>query len=348
MALLMYEDVRTSEDPEQTLLDFLGSAYQAGAKKRIGTRENYTLIKSRFDMDNTSNGIHHISVISGDEQRNANFYVKTLGLRMVMETVNQDDPSNYHLFYTNGTGQPGSSITFFPWPIATQGKSGSSEATVVSFVVSADSMEYWAERFGEQGIDFGGPFRRFDKQVIGFHDPDHLQPELVFDSAVDDVPAWPESTVPKKYAIRGFWGTELQLEKIEGTANVLGNIFGFEKKVTEENATLYQTGCTLGSAVILKKVEPETGKNGRGIVHHVAFRAKDKEEQKAMRQQVIEMGLSPTEVIDRDFFYSVYFQSPGGVLFEIATDGPGYSSVQNDEKMGIHYICQSGWSHAVK
>ena len=283
-------------------------------------------------METTSKGIHHISVISGDGQRNADFYLKTLGLRMVMKTVNQDDPFNYHLFYANGAGQPGSSITFFPWPMAVQGKPGSGEATKVSFAVPPGSIEYWSERFGERDIDFDGPYEQFGKKVLGFNDPDQLRLELVFDSSVSDIPAWDGGTVPEEYGIRGFWGTVMQLEEIEPTGEILENILGFEKKHTEENKTLYQAGSPIGSSVILEEVEPKRGQNGRGIVHHVAFRTRDKIEQEEMRQKVIKRGLSPTEIIDRDFFYSVYFQSPGGVLFEIATDGPGYSTVKDEDE----------------
>jgi glyoxalase family protein len=285
-------------------------------------------------MDKQAKGIHHISVISGDGQRNAHFYVKALGLRMVMKTVNQDDSSNYHLFYANGSGQPGSSITFFPWPTAVQGKPGSGEATAVSFEVPSNSMGYWAERFGEQGIDFDGPTERFGKQVMRFQDPDRLQLELVFDPAVDEISAWSESTVPAEHGIRGFWGSTLRLVETEATAEVLTTIFGFDQQAIEGNATLYSTSNDIGGNVIIKKVDPKASKNGRGIVHHVAFRAADEEEHKKMRQQVLDMGLNPTEIIDRDFFRSVYFQSPGGVLFEIATDGPGYRSAQDEHEMG--------------
>lgn len=285
-------------------------------------------------MKTASKGIHHISVISGDGQRNANFYVKALGLRMVMKTVNQDDNSNYHLFYANGSGQPGSSITFFPWPMAVQGKPGSGQATAVSFAVPSNSMEYWAERFGGQAIDFDGPFERFGKQVMHFRDPDRLQLALVFDPEVDNIPAWSEGTVPAKHGIRGFWGTTLRLVETEATANVLTNIFGFEEQTTEDDATLYSTDHNIGGSVIIKQVKPKRSKNGRGIVHHVAFRAADDEELQKMRQQVLDAGLNPTEVIDRIFFRSVYFRSPGGVLFEIATDGPGYKSVQDEHEIG--------------
>jgi len=285
-------------------------------------------------MNNSSKGIHHISVISGDGQRNANFYVKTLGLRMVMKTVNQDDPSRYHLFYANGTGQPGSSITFFPWPMAHQGKPGSGEATEVAFAVPEGSAEYWAERFGENDINFDGPFEQFGYNVMVFKDPDRLQLKLVFCPGMESKEAYPQGSVPVEFAIRGFWGTTLQLVNTKDTSKIMEDVFGFEKKETEKNATLYQTGSSIGNSVVLKKVASKQGNPGRGIIHHVAFRTKDKEEQLKMRQKVVNYGLNPTEVINRRFFYSVYFHSPDGVLFEIATDGPGYKSVQSEEKMG--------------
>tara|TARA_R100001143_G_C3360429_1_gene135095 strand:- start:2476 stop:3408 length:933 start_codon:yes stop_codon:yes gene_type:complete len=285
-------------------------------------------------MKTAQKGIHHITVLGGDGQRTTDFYVKTLGLRMIMKTVNQDDPSTYHLFYVNGTKQPGSSMTFFPWPMAVQGKPGSGEATVVSFSVPAGSEEYWAERFGEKGVDFEGPFSRFNRNVIRFRDPDRLMLELVFEEDLGRIPAWDQGTVPEEFGIRGFWGTILSIEETEDTAQLLKEVFGFKKMDEDEEMSLYQTGADIGSAVILEKVDSKQGTNGRGIVHHVAFRAKDDEEQEWMRKEVMKRGLRPTGQIDRHFFRSVYFLSPGGVLFEIATDGPGYDSVQDEEELG--------------
>ncbi len=285
-------------------------------------------------MKKPQKGIHHITVLGGDGQRTTDFYVKTLGLRMIMKTVNQDDPSTYHLFYVNGTKKPGSSMTFFPWPMAVQGKSGSGEATVVSFSVPAGSEAYWAERFGEQDVDFKGPFERFGRNVMRFADPDRLKLELVFEPGIGKVSAWDKGTVPPEHGIRGFWGTVLSIKEAEATGALLEKVFGFEKQEEDGNLSLYQTKADIGSAVILEKTEPKQGTTGRGIVHHVAFRAKDDEEQEWMRREVIKHGLHPTRQIDRHFFRSVYFQSPGGVLFEIATDGPGYEAVQAEEDLG--------------
>lgn len=283
-------------------------------------------------------GIHHITVLSGNAQRNVDFYVKSLGMRMVKKSVNQDDPGTYHLFYGNANATPGSGFTFFPWPMARQGKPGLGEAIKVSLSVPPNSINFWAERFGEEGIDFDGPYDQFGQQAIGFKDPDLLQLELVFDEQTEELPGWDQGTVPAKYGIRGFWGTTLRLKEIEPTADVLKNVFGFEESDQNENGKLYSTDAPIGKSVIIEEGNEKPSANGRGIIHHVAFRAKNDEELAALREQVLEMGLKPTEIIDRRWFHSVYFQSPGGVLFEIATDGPGYAVDEDADKLGQKLI----------
>lgn len=269
-------------------------------------------------------GLHHISVIASDPQENYDFYVKKLGMRMVKKTVNQDDPTKYHLFYANSEGSPGSSLTFFPWPRARQGVAGSGEATAVSLAVPEDSFAYWEKQLKEQNIAFKGPYRRFDKKVLSFKDPDGLQLHLVFDNRKEDLSDWPKSTVPKEHRIQGFWSTTLELDEAEDTAEILTSILGFQKIATDGNATLYQTGSELGNSLIIEKVPFRRGQNGAGIVHHVAFQTKDDEDLQELRHEVLRLGLQPTDIIDRHFFKSVYFRTPGGVLFEMATHGPGY------------------------
>ena len=286
-------------------------------------------------MKNRKRGLHHISIISGDGQRNAEFYVYTLGLKMVLKTVNQDDPSSYHLFYANGSGQPGSSITFFPWPMASQGEPGTGEAVAISFAVPSGSIDYWAERLNKEGVDFKGPFTRFGHQVMSLRDSDGLQLELVFDQNANDLHAWTERKVPAEYGIRGFWSTTLRLVDGSTTAEILENVLGFELKKHTDNMTLYQTGSGIGHSVIIEEAEqPAYGKNGRGIIHHVAFRAEDELEQLAMKKELERRGLYPTEVIDRHVFKAVYCRLPDGVLFEISTDGPGYTAAQKEEELG--------------
>lgn len=289
-------------------------------------------------MNDSSNGIHHITVMAGDPQQNADFYIHSLGMRMVKKSVNQDEPGIYHLFYGNATGSPGSGLTFFPLPMARQGKPGLGEAVKVAFSVPEESMSYWVERLGEQGIEFEGPYDRFGQQAIGFHDPDRLQLELVFEKQAGQLPGWDKGTVPADHTIRGFRGTTLRLKETEPTAEVLKHVFGFEEAEKSGNARHFTTDAPIGGSVIIEEGEDKPNANGRGIIHHVAFRAKDGEEQRAMREKVMEMGLYPTQIIDRHWFHSVYFKSPGGVLFEIATDGPGYDVDEDPDKLGQQLI----------
>lgn len=285
-------------------------------------------------MSKHHKGIHHITALAGDPQRNADFYVKTLGMRLVKKSVNQDDPGTYHLFYGNAKGTPGSGLTFFPWPMATQGKPGLGEAVCVSLAVSEGSEEYWAERFGEQEINFDGPFERFGKMVMRFQDPDRMQLELVFDDGAKEISAWDKGPVPAEHGIRGFWGTKLRLKNIEPTAGVLEELFGFRESGKEEGVRHYQTGAPIGGSVLLEEGESSPSVNGRGIIHHVAFRAEDDDELSSLREKIMDMGLQPSEIIDRHWFHSVYFREPGGVLFEIATEGPGYDVDEDLDKLG--------------
>lgn len=269
-------------------------------------------------------GLHHISVIAGDPQDNYDFYVKKLGMRMVKKTVNQDDPTKYHLFYANSEGSPGSSLTFFPWPRARQGEPGSGEATAVSLTVPEDSLPYWQERLEDQNIPYSGPKTRFGKKYLSFKDPDGLQLHLVFDNRKDDLSEWTNSPVPHEHQIQGFWSTTLQLHEVDHTVKILTSILGFEEVEREGKATLLQTGSELGHSLIIEEVPYKQGTSGAGIVHHVAFQTEDDEDLKKLRHEVLRLGLKPTEIIDRHYFKSVYYHTPGGVLFEMATHGPGY------------------------
>lgn len=289
-------------------------------------------------MKTYHNGIHHITAMAGDAQQNADFYVKKLGMRLVKKSVNQDDPGTYHLFYGNADGDPGSGLTFFPWPNAAQGKPGIGEAVSVGLAVPSGSMEYWAEHLSEEEIGFEGPEKSFGKTIFRFKDPDLIQLELVFDDKVDALPAWSGSRVPEEYGIRGFWGTTLHLHEAEPTAEVLEKVFGFSLTNEENNQKLYTTDAAFGSSVIIENAKPKLSSNGKGIIHHVAFRAKDDDHLAELREKVLGLGLRPTEFIDRHWFHSVYFRSPGGVLFEIATDGPGYVVDEDTDKLGQKLI----------
>lgn len=285
-------------------------------------------------MKTDQKGLHHITALAGDAQRNAEFYVKKLGMRLVKKSVNQDDPGTYHLFYGNVNGDPGSGLTFFPWPMAAQGRAGVGEAVTVSLAVPSGSMEYWTDRFHQLGIEYENPVTQFGKTRIRFKDPDLMQLELVFDENADGMPGWPKSTVPVENAIQGFHGTTLRLQEAESTARILEELFGFSPAGKEGNSQLFTTDAKIGSSVIIETADTMPTTNGRGTIHHVAFRAKDDEELNALREKVIEMGMYPSSYIDRHWFHSVYFRTPGGVLFEIATDGPGYDADEDADKLG--------------
>lgn len=287
---------------------------------------------------NHHKGIHHITVLAGDPQQNADFFVNKLGMRMVKKSVNQDDPGTYHLFYGNTSATPGSSLTFFPWPRAVKGETGTGEAVAVSFAVPVDSLEFWQDRLKDQNITNDKIFERFGRKVLPFEDPDGLSLELVFVDIQQDLDSSWKGTVSDEHAIRGFWGSTLKLTEEEETAEILENILGFSKADTDGSNSLYTTDAPIGNNVVIKLAEPKSGKNGRGIIHHVAFRAEDEEELDAMRLQVSKMGLNPTEIIDRHWFKSVYYQTPGGVLFEMATEGPGYAVDEDPEHLGEKLI----------
>ena len=279
-------------------------------------------------------GIHHISVLAGNPAENYNFYVNKLGMRMVKRSVNQDDPSTYHLFYGNEAGQPGSSLTFFPWPRAHKGNPGTGESVNVAFKVPKGSEEFWLKRLKDQDIEHSDIFDVFGNPSIRFQDPDGLELDLIFVGDAKEKVSEFKSTVSVEKAIQGFWSTRLKLTEAEGTADILEDVFGFKEKESSENLTRFETEANIGGNVIIETGDESLGKGGRGIVHHVAFRAKDIEELKTLHEKVLSKGLQPTQVIDRHWFNSVYFKEPGGVLFEIATDGPGYTSDEEFEHLG--------------
>lgn len=283
-------------------------------------------------------GIHHITVLAGDPQQNLDFYVHVLGLRLVKRSVNQDDPGTYHLFYGNQSATPGSSLTFFPWPEAVKGEPGTGEAHTVCFSVASNSKDYWSRRLEEQVITFENDTDLFGNAAFRFSDPDGLNLMLVFDQTETKSGSSVKGTVPSEHAIQGFWGVMFSLEDRQPTATLLKELLGFQQVQKTENRTLYQTDAAIGSSVVIETNKQRRGRSGRGIIHHVAFRARDEEELSALRRRVQEWGLMPTQIIDRHWFKSVYFHEPGGILFEMATDGPGYAVDEDPAHLGEKLI----------
>jgi len=282
--------------------------------------------------------IHHITAIAGDPQRNLDFYAGTLGLRLVKLTVNFDDPGTYHLYFGDETGRPGSILTFFPWPEGMPGRQGTGQVGTVSLAVPPSSLGYWIERLLQHGIKYDGPTRRFDEQVLGFPDPDGLLLEIVASPRVARVEPWSDGPVPAEHAVRGLHGGTIWEDGDRGTAEFLTRFMGFHQVGEEGNRLRFESASEgPGSVVDLRRVPGFwAGAGGVGTVHHVAFRSPSDEAQLAQRARLEEAGVDATPVIDRLYFHSVYFREPGGVLFEIATDPPGFTLDESPAELGTH------------
>ena len=278
-------------------------------------------------------GIHHVTAIASDPSANHAFYTETLGLRLVKRSVNQDDVGVYHLFYADDAGNPGTSMTFFPYVGARSGRIGAGQASTVSFTVPTGSVDYWVDRLAEQGLDVN-TFDRFGDTVVAFEDPDGLPLELV---AREDAPAGdpPAGPVPEEYAIRGFFAVELSLSDAEATVDLLAAM-GYEEtqNSASEHRRRFETDGDVGFVVdIVTDPATPSGSPGAGTVHHVAYRVTDAE-QESWRGLLQEHGLRPSQVIDRKWFRSVYARTQGGVLFEFATAEPGYDVDEPRSSLG--------------
>jgi glyoxalase family protein len=263
-----------------------------------------------------SAGIHHITAIAGDPQRNLDFYTEALGLRLVKRTVNFDDPGSYHFYFGDNIGTPGTIMTFFPWPGARRGARGSGQVTTVSFAVPRNSMAFWKERLRATHVIAEEIEGRFGSNALRFLDPDGLQLELV-------ASANEESSSER--AVRGFAAPTLEVRNPEKTEKLLTEILGFEFVAEENNRRRFRgSGSNASAEIDLVSSEAGFGQIAAGTVHHIAFRAADDDEQLKVREQLAARGLNVTPVIDRQYFHSIYFREPNGILFEIATDGPGF------------------------
>lgn len=281
-------------------------------------------------------GIHHITAIASDPQRNIDFYAGFLGLRLVKKTVNFDAPDVYHLYYGDETGRPGTVLTFFPFPNAVRGKRGTGEITAVGFSVAPDSLDYWVERLARHGLNFDGPYKRFDNDVIMFEDPDGMAIELVTDGSGKPAAQWQGSAVEANHATRGFHGVTLTEASLERTAGLLVGLMGFTFEQKEGNRHRYAIGegeGRVGIDIIVDSTGVE-GSQSAGSVHHIAWRVADDAAQLEWRQRLLETGIQATTVQDRNYFNSIYYREPGGVLFEIATDTPGFMIDESREELG--------------
>jgi glyoxalase family protein len=287
-------------------------------------------------MGDNITGLHHITVIAGDPQENLDFYVGILGMRLVKKTVNQDVPGTYHLFYADGTAHAGTDLTFFPWPDMAPGQPGVGLTVEVALAVPAGSLSYWAEWLPRHGVETAEPTVRFDERLLTFADPHGLRLALVETTDPRDFTPWAKSVVPESQQIRGLHGVRLLERNAAPTTDFLVNTLGFEEVGMEDGWRRFAlAGGRSGRVVDIKQLPAERqGTWGTGSVHHVAWRVPDDLTQLKVQSQVQGAGRHPTPVIDRFWFKSVYFREPGGVLFEVATDGPGFGVDEALDELG--------------
>jgi glyoxalase family protein len=290
-------------------------------------------------MDIKIRGLHHVTAIASDPQRNLDFYVGLLGLRFVKRTVNFDDPGTYHFYFGDGRGTPGTILTFFPWPGAQRGIRGTGQIEATAFAISPSSINYWLDRFKQHQVQAERTLLRFGEDVIRFADPDGLFIELIASSSLAQVEPWPDSPVPSEHALHGFHSVSAALEGYERTARLLTDSFGY--RLIEQSGNRFRFTApddTAPGRIVDLLCLPDTqmGRVAAGSVHHIAFRAKDDAEQLKWREHLVNLDYNVTPVIDRTYFHSIYFREPGGVLFEIATEPPGFTLDEKLKELGMH------------
>ncbi len=282
-------------------------------------------------------GIHHVTAISGDPQQNVDFYVGVLGLRLVKQTVNFDDPTGYHLYYGDGIGRPGTLMTTFPYGHILPGKRGRGETASITFEVPVGSLDYWATRLGIE-VKASGEETIFGKRVVWAHDPDGLRIELEEVETPTDFTLWPDSAVPAEYAIRSIRRVSLMpvrgrsIGEFETTEAALGGMFSFTQIGDEGNRKRFQAGVS--EVDVIEAPEEPLARNSAGTVHHIAFRNKDNEVHEKWLLDLNRSGFHTSPIMERDYFRSIYFREPGGVLFEFATDQPGMMIDESEEHLG--------------
>lgn len=287
-------------------------------------------------MENRILGLHHITAIAGNAQRNYNFYTKVLGLRLVKKTVNFDDPGTYHFYFGNEEGTPGTILTFFPWEGIGQGYTGSGMATNIGYSVPEGSLDFWMDRFKQYNVKQENIKERFGEQYLSFQDPDGLQLDLIVPPAGDNRKGWETGDVKADVATKGFHSITLTVKNVTPTASILTDIFGYKLLKQEGNRYRFITDAIDNASIvdIIEAPKLAPGRGAAGTNHHVAFRVKDDTILMEFREKILSKGLSITPKIDRDYFFSLYFREPGGVLFELATDNPGFTRDEPLNELG--------------
>ncbi|WP_102273873.1 ring-cleaving dioxygenase [Cytobacillus massiliigabonensis] len=283
-------------------------------------------------MSKKTMGIHHITAIVGHPQENIDFYAGVLGLRLVKQTVNFDDPGTYHLYFGNEGGKPGTIITFFPWAGARQGVIGDGQVGVTSYVIPEGSLEFWKKRLDKFNVHYT-IMERFGEEYLAFDDPHGLHLEMVEREAGENNP-WTFGEITPDVAIKGFGGATLLSAQPDKTAELLKKVMGLEEVGQEGDFIRFRSTAEIGNIIDLKLTTTGRGQMGVGTVHHIAWRAKDDEDQLDWQKYVAANGYGVTPVRDRNYFNAIYFREHGEILFEIATDPPGFSHDESHETMG--------------
>lgn len=285
---------------------------------------------------NPISGLHHITAVARDAQRNLDFYRNTLGQRLVKKTVNFDDPGTYHFYFADAAGTPGTVLTFFPWQGMKRGVRGNGAANALAYHIPAGSLGFWEDRLRSHGVIPGEVEQRFGEKVLSFDDPDGIRIELIESDPRADTIHWEEGPIDRRYALQGFHSTTLWLGQLKLTANLLTSLMGYTLSGQEGNRYRF-TGAAgaLGSIVdVVFRPGESRSLFGSGSIHHIAFRVPDDTTQWDYQAALSTSGLGVTDVRDRNYFRSIYFREPGGVLFEIATNPPGFAIDEPVEKLG--------------
>ncbi|MBM4170010.1 MAG: ring-cleaving dioxygenase [Ignavibacteria bacterium] len=288
------------------------------------------------------NGIHHITALAADAQRNAEFYTSILGMRLIKKTVNFDAPDVYHLYYGDNRGTPGTLLTFFPFPRAARGERGAGEASSISFLLPTKGLDYWIHHLSSNNVQFDVSDADSQRVRIALRDPDGLKIQLEFENSNESIDPWVGSLIPTEYAIRRFSGLTLSVHDLKPTVGFLTTIMRFSRVDADDNSQRFDTQSD-HPVLITVHEDPSNGhaRMGTGSVHHIAWRITDTDLQEEWRAAIKNSGTRVTDIVDRRYFKSIYFHEPGGTLFEIATDGPGFLIDESPESLGRELMLPS-------
>ena len=284
-------------------------------------------------------GLHHVTAIAGNPQRNLDFYVELLGLRLVKRTVNFDDPGSYHFYFGDAVGTPGTILTFFAWPGSRRGIHGSGEVSATAFTIPTGSASYWLERLKLYHVTAERAPKRLGEELVRFADPDGMLIELIESTLSDAAVPWGEGPVPAEHLIRGLHGVSARLQSSEETAKLLTDVFGYRWAEETRNRVRFVARADGGIGKFIDLISAPDVRPGRvaaGSVHHIAFRVSNDEEQIEWRKKLVGLGYQVSQVLDRTYFHSIYFREPGGMLFELATDPPGFNQDEAVSELGAN------------